>query len=157
MTNKDEPIQLSTQAKGDIAVAKIILDLTLKQYSVFRPVVNEVLPFDLIAYKDNNIYRIQCKYCEHRLIKSWTSWHNSKGNQGKKYSQDAFDYYGLYLPQIDKVVYPSISFAGKYITCELPKEHFEGDFSCWWYEDFLTFTNVATKKSAKKLIGEGKH
>jgi hypothetical protein len=58
-----------TKDKGDIAAAKAIADLVDKGYSVFTPVVCEHLPFDLIAYKDGQCYRIQAKYNSNGAVK----------------------------------------------------------------------------------------
>jgi hypothetical protein len=50
-----------TKTKGDLAVAIVIADLTKKGYGIFLH-LSEHLPIDLIAYKDEKCFRIQCKY-----------------------------------------------------------------------------------------------
>lgn len=129
--------------KGDIAVAKTIADLTVKGYSVFVPVVTEHLPFDLIAYKDCKSSRIQTKYCSDGKIKNKTSWADKNGTHSKYYAKTDFDYYALYLPEIDKVVYPSISFGGASIRITVPNA--ANPF--YWWEDFLSFTDKTDKKT----------
>lgn len=132
-----------TKNKGDFAVAKVILDLTEKDYTIFVPVITEHLPFDLIAYKDNKCIRIQCKYRNNGAVSCANSWFSTKtGRHRRVYSSTDFDYYALYLPQIDKIVYPSILFAGKTIRQTIPKN---GN-SYWWWEDFLQFTDIAEKR-----------
>ena len=73
------------------------------------------------------------------------------------YKLGDFDYYALYLPEIDKVVYPSIKFAGSYIKHILPNSYNK----FYWWEDFLEFTDEANKKTCtffnkkieKKVMG----
>lgn len=131
-----------TKDKGDIAAAIAIADLTRKGFTCLTPVISEHLPFDLIAYKDKQCIRIQCKYSTDGLIKNRMSWADKNGSHVKKYSLDDFDYYAVYLPDIDKVIYPSISFGGKTIRTTLP----EGRSSFYWWEDFISFTDKAVKK-----------
>ena len=141
-----------TQQKGDLAVAMAIADLTKKGYVVCSPIVNESLPFDLIVYKNGQFIRLQCKHCADRQVKNRTSWLNSKGNQGKHYSNDDFEFYAIYLPDIDKMVYPSVQYGGITITTQVPKEQLKGDFNCWWWEDFKDLTTDAEKRSMKKIM-----
>jgi len=135
-----------TKEKGDIAVTKVIADLTEKGYDILLP-ISENLPFDLIAYKDFISYRIQCKYASEGIAKSKTSWADKNGNHTKKYSSTDFDYYGLYLPNLKLCVYPSIKYMGCTITTELPNSGNQ----FYWYEDFLSFTDNATHKTYKNF------
>jgi hypothetical protein len=136
-----------TKNKGDIAAAKAVADLTVKGYLVFAPVVCEHLPFDLIAYKDSKCYRIQAKYAgDNRVIKK-TIWVDKNGTHQKKYQEDDFDFYAIYLPDIDKVVYPSVKFCGCYITTQVPNSA----TPFYWWEDFTDFTQEATKRTYKEF------
>jgi|LauGreDrversion4_2_1035121.scaffolds.fasta_scaffold294160_1 hypothetical protein len=134
-----------TKDKGDIAAAMALADLTLKGYICFTPTVSEHLPFDLIAYKDGRCLRIQAKYCSSGTISNKTSWADKNGNHKKYYNQNDFDYYALYSPSLNKVLYPSISFGGKTIAYNLPNS----GFPFYWWEDFLDFTDDAAKKTNK--------
>jgi hypothetical protein len=134
-----------TKNKGDIATAKAIADLTVKGYLVFTPVVCEHLPFDLIAYKDNKCYRIQAKYSGDNRVVNRTIWVDKNGTHQKKYQSDDFDFYAVYLPDIDKVVYPSINFSGCYITTKVPNSA----TPFYWWEDFTEFTEEAIKRTYK--------
>jgi hypothetical protein len=53
------------------------------------------------------------------LVKNRTSWADKNGSHDKKYQDDDFDYYALYLPDFDQVVYPSIKFGGHSIATKL--------------------------------------
>lgn len=136
-----------TKVKGDIAAAKTILDLVEKGYSVFTPVVSEHLRFDLVAYKNNNFYRIQVKYAANNKIKAHTIYSDASGWHEKKYEPNDFDFYAIYLPSIDKVVYPSIKFAGCYIATKIPKSA----TPFYWWEDFTDLTQEASKHSYKEF------
>ncbi len=145
-----------TKRKGDLGATKVILDLVEKGYVIFTPLVCESLPFDIAAYKDGKMYRIQCKYSSDGFVKSKTSWADKNGSHTRKYLDTDFDYYGIYLPTIDKVVYPSVKLKGITIAIEKPDsaQHFN------WWEDFLEFTDVAKKRSYKdfgyELSSKGK-
>lgn len=136
-----------TKDKGDLAAAKVITDLVEKEYSVFVPVVTEHAPFDLIAYKDGKCYRIQAKYSSTGVLKNKTNWADKNGCHERKYNSDDFDFYGLYLPDIDKVVYPSIKFGGCGIRTTPPKS--PNPF--YWWEDFTEFTEDAPKRTYKEF------
>jgi len=133
-----------TKDKGDLAVAKIIADLTEKEYDILIP-LSEHLPFDLVAYRQNTLYRIQCKYSSDGIVKNRTSWADTNGNHSKNYGPEDFDYFALYLPDVKSCVYPSIKFGGKTIATQKPNS----TTSAYWYEDFLNFTETAKKKNYK--------
>jgi len=129
--------------KGDIGAIQVIADLAKKGYIIFTPLVCESLPFDIIAYKDGVSKRIQCKYSSDGNVKSSTSWTDKNGSHQKKYKDSDFDYYGIYLPDIDKVVYPSIRLKGIYIATEVRNS----PTPFYWWEDFVDFTDVAEKRT----------
>jgi hypothetical protein len=131
-----------TKDKGDLAVAKVIADLTEKEYSILMP-LSEHLPFDLVAYKQNKLYRIQCKYSSDGFIKNKTSWADKNGNHTRYYDQNDFDYFALYLTKIKICIYPSIKFGGCTVATSKPTTATPS----YWYEDFLHFTDNAVKKN----------
>ena len=52
------------------------------------------------------------------------------------YKEDDFDYYAVYLPEIDQCIYPSIKYGGahfRFTKCNSATPFY-------WYEDFLEFT-----------------
>ena len=138
-----------TKDKGDLACAIAIADLSRKGYAILVPVVSEHLPFDLIAYKDGKCHRIQCKYSSDGILKRGTSWADKSGSHTRRYQQEDFDYYALYLHKIDKVIYPSISFAGRSINHEVPKTF----LPFYWYEDFLDLADHVEKKTYRDFEG----
>ncbi len=90
-----------TKSKADIAATKAIADLTAKAYSIFTAVVCEHLPFDFIAYRDGKCCRMQAKYASKNLVNNISYWTDSKGNHQKKYKADDFEFYAVYLSDID--------------------------------------------------------
>lgn len=133
-------VQLNKE-KEDLAVYKVMLDLHQKRFYIFNP-ISEGLPFDKIAYRNGRCYRLQIKYCADGKIKNTQSWSNKHGTHYHKYDIDEFDYYALYLPEKDIVIYPSIKFGGKTIRTKVPKSATQ----FYWYEDFFEFTDNANKR-----------
>ena len=132
-----------TKDKGDIALMKTTLDLTLKGYNIFLP-ISEHLPFDFIAYKDGKCFRMQAKFTAGGQVKNTTYSGDKSVNH---YKDDDFDYYAAYLPEVDKCIYPSIKFAGAAFRCT--KCNSATPF--YWYEDFLEFTDYAEKKNYRDM------
>ena len=106
-----------TKDKANVATAKALLDLTVKEYEVLTP-FSDHLPFDLAAYKDGKFFKIQVKYSVDGMVHGQTSWTDRTGTHHRKYTQGMFDYYAMYLPAVDVVVYPAFRFAGRVIATE---------------------------------------
>ena len=130
-----------TKLKGDIGVAKTIVDCTLKGYEIYIP-VSEGCRYDLIINDFKSLKRVQVKYSQSGFVQAATVWSDKNGIHKKFYQDDDFDYYALYIPNIEKVLYPSIKFKGCSIRTAIPKS----PTPFYWYEDFLDFTDVANKK-----------
>lgn len=129
--------------KGDLAVAETIRDLTRKEYKIFTPTFSEHLPIDIIAYKAGKCFRIQVKYNSEGLIENETHWNDKNGTHTKAYLESDFDYYAIYIPSLDKVLYPSIKFGGAKITTTVPNSA----TPFYWWEDFINFTDNVSKKT----------
>lgn len=71
------------------------------------------------------------------------------GSHSRRYLSDDFDYYALYLPQVDRVVYPAISFRGGVINPSVPPTY----LPFYWYEDFLDLTGDAQKRTYRDFEG----
>lgn len=115
--------------KNDIALALTIADLTQKRYSTFLPTINGDKPFQIMAYQDKECYRICCRHSIDGFI--------------PPIENDEFDYYALYLPDVDKIVYPSVDFGGEFIRT---KPDWSNPY--YYYEDFTSdLTDEAVKKT----------
>lgn len=134
-----------TKDKGDIGVAETIRDLTRKGYTVFTPTISEHCPIDIIACKDNQCIRIQVKNRKNGYISNKTNWSDKNGGHTKYYSNTDFDYYAIYIPILDKVLYPSIKYGG----CKIAFTLSNSAKPFYWWEDFLNFTDNAKRKSYK--------
>ncbi len=137
---------MDSNAIGELALMKVMLDLTNKGYTVFAPVGEPKIAIDIIAYKDKKTYRLQVKQSKTGEIRHTRYNRRAKGIVKTIYENDAFDYYAIYLPTIDKIIYPAFNFGGKFIA---PTPRLYGEF--YWYKDFLDFTDNAPKRTPKEL------
>jgi hypothetical protein len=134
---------MKTKLKGDIAVTKVICDLTEKGFIVFRPVTAEHIPYDLIVDTGEKLYKLQVKYmCSERCISGKSVFSNSKGITVKKYKETDFDFYALYYAEHNIILYPAFCFHGK--TIRFTRSSSNQVTYC--YQDFLGFTTTAEKR-----------
>lgn len=133
-----------TKDKGDLAVAKVIVDLTERGYGVYIP-ISEHTKSDLIAEKDN-VYRIQVKHSLDGKARNVNMWADKNGHHRSKYEENAFDYYALYLKPIETIIYVHAKYGGKKIRFTLPNH--TGEY--FWYEDFLDFKENVEKRKIKR-------
>ena len=98
-----------TKFKADIGVAKCIADLAGKGYVPCIP-LSEHQPYDIVAVLGNGpAIKLQVKYAALKNgvveIKFRTSWADKHGSHTKHYNKDDFDFYAIYCPEKDKVLY----------------------------------------------------
>ena len=99
-----------TKVKADIGLAKAIADLTVKGYTSCIP-LSEHQPFDLVVVdKYGKTFKLQVKYASLKKngtleVKFRTSWADRNGTHTKHYSVNDFDYYAIYCPEKDVVLY----------------------------------------------------
>ena len=98
-----------TKVKADIGLTKVISDLTIRGHVPCVP-LSEHQAYDIVAVVNGSIFKLQVKYA--RLKKNGTvelrfrrSWADRKGSHTRAYSTDEFDYYAIYCPEKDKVLY----------------------------------------------------
>jgi hypothetical protein len=115
-----------TKVKADIGVAKVIADLTLKGYVPCIP-LSEHQPYDIVVVLDDgSTYKIQVKYATLKKngtieVKFRTSWADKNGTHIKHYKQGDFDYYAIYCPDKEIVLYiPNSSNYPKAIRFDKP-------------------------------------
>lgn len=140
---------MKTHEKGDIGMFAVMKDLNEKGYDIFLPAVSEHLKFDLVILKDNIFYKIQVKYRSlynktSIVIPGHTIWNDRNGAHKTKYEKGDFDYYAIYVPEFNKIIYPSLEFAGHNVCFKVPNS----PTPFYWCEDFIGFTNKVIKKSA---------
>ncbi|UCH12035.1 MAG: hypothetical protein JSW18_04235 [Candidatus Omnitrophota bacterium] len=99
-----------TKAKADIGLAKTIADLVSKGHTPCVP-LSEHQPYDLVVVLDSGeILKLQVKYASLKDngvidVKFRTSWADKNGTHIKHYSGKDFDYYAIYCPQKEIVLY----------------------------------------------------
>lgn len=99
-----------TKVKADIGVAKTIADLVLKGFVPCLP-ISEHQPYDLIAISEKGkAIKIQVKYATLKSngtidVKFRTSWSDKNGVHTRHYQCSDFDYYAIYCPEREVVIY----------------------------------------------------
>lgn len=99
-----------TKVKGDIGLAKVIGDLTMKGYVPCIP-LSEHQPYDIVAIAVNgSAMKLQVKYASLKPngtveVRFRSSWADKRGTHIRRYSQKEFDYYAIYCPEKDSVMY----------------------------------------------------
>jgi hypothetical protein len=130
-----------TKVKADIGLTKVISDLTVKGYVPCIP-LSEHQAYDIIAVANNgNMFKLQVKYA--RLKKNGTvdvrfrrNWADRKGSYSKAYSVNEFDYYAIYCPEKNKILYvPNDSCCPKAIRFDKPANNQARYIR--WADDYL--------------------
>jgi hypothetical protein len=99
-----------TKDKGDLAVARVIVDLARAGIRVCLP-LSEHLPFDLVAVSPSlgALRRVQVKYAALRdgcvKIPMRSSHADRHGVHHRRVRLDEFDAFAVYCPQTDTVYY----------------------------------------------------
>lgn len=131
-----------TFLKGNIALTKVMADLTEKGYDVLKP-IQEQLPYDLAIFKNGKFFRIQVKYDgDSSAVKATCHkyiWYKKKC---KTYQSTDFDYYAIYCPAVRAILYPSVKFGGATFRLTPPNSV----TPYYRYEDFLELTDEAEKR-----------
>ena len=97
-----------TKDKADVAVAKVIADMSAKGYSMFIP-ISEHLPFDLVVY-GKILLRVQVKYrsagvSDRVLLDIRQRWSDSNGSYSRNADKSEVDLYVLFCPEVDRCFY----------------------------------------------------
>lgn len=118
-----------TKAKADIGLAKVISDLTIKGYVPCLP-LSEHQPYDIVAVANSGkMFKLQVKYAALQSngtveIRFRTSWADKNGTHIRHYSEEQFDYYAVYCPEKDVVIYvPNRSGCPKALRFERTKNN----------------------------------
>jgi len=99
-----------TKCKADIGLSKVITDLMRKGFVPCIP-LSEHQPYDLIAVAySGTTFRIQVKYAALKQngtieVRFRRNWADGNGCHTQAYAKDEFDYYAIFCPEKDKVVY----------------------------------------------------
>jgi hypothetical protein len=124
-----------------LGVAKVIADLASKCFVPCVP-LSEHQPYDLVAISNTGkAIKLQVKFATLKsngtvAVGFRTSWADRNGTHIKRYSAQQFDYYALYCPENDVVLYiPNSTDCPKSIRFEKPKNN-QGKL-VRWSKDYL--------------------
>jgi len=129
-----------TKNKADLGVAKTITDLVTKGCVPCIP-LSEHQPYDLlVVLQTGEIVKLQVKYATLKKgaieVKFRTSWADRNGTHMNRYSENAFDYYAIYCPDKDIVIYvPNSLDCPKVIRFDKPRNN-QGK-KIKWANDYL--------------------
>ena len=99
-----------TQTKGNLAVAKVIVDITKVGYVPFVPIF-EHPNFDIIVVDQNsNLSRVQVRHCKlgdngSIEVKLYNAYSNSQGAKMARLDRNAFDSFAIYCPDTEEIYY----------------------------------------------------
>ena len=97
---------MTTNFKGDLAIAKVILTATQKGYTISKP-LSDSARYDLILDINGILKRVQVKYADGKCSQATGVIRVGleKVYKGKKlfYSDQDIDLLLVYLPKIDKI------------------------------------------------------
>lgn len=99
-----------TKVKADIGVTKVIADLTQKGHVPCIP-LSEHQPYDVVVIlRDGKAVKLQVKYATLLSngvieVKFRTSWADKHGTHMRTYKKQDFDYYAIYCPDREVVLY----------------------------------------------------
>lgn len=108
-----------TKDKGDIAVAKVIADLSERAALVLLP-LTEHAPFDLVAYVNGEFHRIQVK-CRTvtrgaASVRFESFWSDRHGLHARAMARDEVDVIAIYCPDTNVCYYVDPSQFGMSVT-----------------------------------------
>ena len=125
-----------TKVKADIGVAKCIADLACKGYVPCIP-LSEHQPYDIVAVSNNGVaVKLQVKYAALQNngtieVKFRTSWADKHGTHTRYYNENDFDFYAIYCPEKDTVLYvPNIKDGPRVIRFEKTRNN-QGKYVSW--------------------------
>jgi len=138
-----------TKVKADIGLTKVISDLTVKGYVPCIP-LSEHQPYDIVAIANNGTaFKIQVKYASLKRngtieVRFRRSWADKNGTHIKPYLKDEFDYYAIYCPEKDVVLYVSNSSnCPKAIRFSKPANNQMQDVK--WAKDYLKLNRESSE------------
>lgn len=94
--------------KGDIGVAKVIADLTVRRWNVCLP-LTEHAKYDMIAEKDGKLVRVQVRFTTSKngtiAVRLSSTWNDKHGSHRVNRKSGDYDLLAIYCPNTDLVYY----------------------------------------------------
>lgn len=135
-----------TKTKGDLAVLKSQLDLFEKGYLVLLP-QTEHAPFDIVAYKDQQFWRIQVKYRNMNengtmYVKFQQCYSTKNGVQIQDVDKSQIDLYCIYCPETDLCYYFNPKQFNRSVTIRLKETKNKQKKGVYFAESFLEIHEI---------------
>ncbi len=129
-----------TKDKGDLGVLKAQVDLFEQGFTICVP-QTEHAPFDLVAYRNAEFFRVQVKYRaleENGVlqVKFSTCWSDRSGTHSVPVDKSEVDLYCIYCPNTDECYYLDPAKFGSTVSlrveapknCQARRVNFAADF-----------------------------
>lgn len=137
-------MKLHAKIKGNVGEMAVAKDLMLKGYSVFYE-LGDNSRIDLIAEKNNNLFKIQVKALtsrngEYVELKGY----KTGPNYSFRYDRNDIDVFAIYVLDLDKIVYLSSNFLEyqNTITIRFKPTKNNQTKSCHLFKDYISFENA---------------
>ncbi|MDD5432034.1 MAG: group I intron-associated PD-(D/E)XK endonuclease [Candidatus Omnitrophica bacterium] len=147
-----------TKEKADLGVAKTIADLVSKGHVPCVP-LSEHQPYDLVVVlNEGAIVKLQVKYATLKQngaieVKFRTSWADKNGSHTRRYSEKEFDFYAIFCPEKDIVLYiPNSLNCPK--TIRFDQTHNNQKKYVRWARDYLVIKGESseTKRHTPEMV-----
>lgn len=99
---------MNVNQKGSIGLIEVVRDLYKKGFECFTP-IHDYSAVDLIAIRDNKVYRLQVKYREKYCGIIEIHFRSMVNGKSIPIDFDCIDGWAIFCPEVDKVVYVSKS------------------------------------------------
>ena len=138
-----------TKTKADIGLTKVIADLTSKGYVPCIP-LSEHQRYDLVAVGPEGwMFRLQVKFATLKKnatieVRFRRNWADKNGCYSVPYSVEEFDFYAVYCPQRDIVLYvpnkPNLPKAIRFSESANSQER-----NVHWFHGYLTLERESSE------------
>lgn len=144
-----------TKVKADIGLSKVIADLSMKGCVPCIP-LSEHQPYDVVAVdQEGRVYKLQVKYASLRdngtiNVGFQCSWADRKGTHIRHYAKNEFDYYAIYCPEKETVLYvPNDPKCPKAIRFDKSANNQSQNVK--WFSDYLRLNGSPQRLYAARL------
>ncbi len=138
-----------TKYKGDVGLAKVIADLATKGYVSCIP-LSEHQSYDIVVITETGkALKLQVKFASLKSngtveVRFRSSWADKRGTHIRHYSKEEFDYYAIYCPEKNVVLYvPNSSDCPKVLRFNKTANNQSRYVK--WADDYLKFSRESSE------------
>jgi hypothetical protein len=150
---------LSTDQKGNVAEAAIVLAAIKLGIDVYRP-VGEGGRYDLIFELDTRLVRVQCKWAPRHgnvvVIRCYSSRRTANGLVRRAYRDDEIDAFAAYCPDIDRCYFVPFDWQRSEVHLRLGPTRNNQNERINWAKDY-EFAATLGPLGAVAQLGERRH